>query len=122
SELAPSFIAPPLTAPVRSLAIDGRGGYDLAVVEVAASAATVQEGAPPAAIERPDFEIVPRKGLVIVAIVLAMLITAIAVNKFWPLMFLHVSAGAAWTIIDLRSEDTRLNSSHLVISYAVFCL
>jgi hypothetical protein len=53
------------------------------------------------AIERPDFEIVPLKGLVIVAVVLVLLIVAIAVNKLWPLTFLHVSAGAAWTIIDL---------------------
>src|SRR6478735_11556896 len=29
------------------------------------------------------------------------------------------TASAGW---DLRSEETRLNSSHLVISYAVFCL
>jgi hypothetical protein len=52
-------------------------------------------------IERPDFEIVPLKGLVIVGVVLVLLIVAIAVNKLWPLTFLHVSAGAAWTIIDL---------------------
>jgi hypothetical protein len=31
----------------------------------------------------------------------AALIAAIAVNKLWPLMFLHVAGGAAWTIIDL---------------------
>jgi hypothetical protein len=49
----------------------------------------------------PEFEIVPRKGLVIVAVALVLLIVAIAVNKLWPLTFLHVSAGAAWTIIDL---------------------
>jgi hypothetical protein len=28
-------------------------------------------------------------------------VVAIAVNKTWPLMFLHVAGGAAWTIIDL---------------------
>jgi hypothetical protein len=56
---------------------------------------------PPEAIVRPDFEIVPRKGLVLVALALVLLIIAIAVNKLWPLTFLHVSAGAAWTIIDL---------------------
>jgi hypothetical protein len=53
------------------------------------------------ATDRPDFEIVPRKGLVLVAVALVLLIVAIAVNKLWPLTFLHVSAGAAWTIIDL---------------------
>jgi hypothetical protein len=50
---------------------------------------------------RPDFEIVPRKGLIIVAIAIAALVVAIAVNSYWPLEFLHVAAGAAWTIIDL---------------------
>lgn len=64
------------------------------------SAAESQTGAPvhPA---RPDFEIVPRKGLVIVAVVFAAIVVAIAVNKLWPLMFLHVAGGAAWTIVDL---------------------
>jgi hypothetical protein len=57
--------------------------------------------AEPAAVERPDFEIVPRKGLVIVAAVLVLLIIAIAANKVWPLTFFHVAGGAAWTIIDL---------------------
>jgi hypothetical protein len=56
-------------------------------------------GAPPSA--RPDFEIVPRKGLIVVAIVFVALIVAIAVNSLWPLMFLHVAFGGAWTIIDL---------------------
>jgi hypothetical protein len=53
------------------------------------------------ALERPDFQIVPRRGLVLVAVALVLLIVAIAVNKLWPLMFLHVAGGAAWTIIDL---------------------
>jgi hypothetical protein len=56
-------------------------------------------GAPPSA--RPDFEIVPRKGLIVVAIVFVALIVAIAVNSLWPLMFLHVAFGGAWTIVDL---------------------
>src|SRR3954447_1171555 len=55
----------------------------------------------PAAFERPDFEIVPRKGLPVVAVVLALLIAAIAANRLWPLEFLHVVFGSAWTIIDL---------------------
>jgi hypothetical protein len=61
----------------------------------------VAVGAPPAGIERPDFEIVPLKGLPIVAVLFAALIAAIAANKLWPLEFLHVAFGAAWTIIDL---------------------
>jgi hypothetical protein len=58
-------------------------------------------GGPPAALARPDFQIVPRAGLPIVAVVLAALIVGIAVNELWPLEFLHVVAGAAWTVIDL---------------------
>ena len=54
--------------------------------------------APPAA---RDFEIVPRVGLPIVAIVIGGLIAAIAANKLWALEFFHVAFGAAWTIIDL---------------------
>jgi len=65
--------------------------------------------APPLASEAPsgpaaaseDFQIVPLAGLPIVAVVLALLIVGIAVNKLWPLTFLHVVGGAAWTIIDL---------------------
>jgi len=61
-----------------------------------------QAGAPPAAaLERPDFQIVPRAGLPLVALVMALLIAGIAANKLWPLEFLHVVGGAAWTIIDL---------------------
>ena len=58
-------------------------------------------GATAPAIERPDFEIVPRRGLPAVALVLALVIVAVAANKLWPLMFLHVVGGAAWTVIDL---------------------
>jgi hypothetical protein len=65
----------------------------------------VRPGGPEAAhagpVERPDFDIVSRSGLVVVAVVLVLLIVAIAVNKLWPLEFLHVAGGAAWTIIDL---------------------
>jgi hypothetical protein len=57
--------------------------------------------APPPAVPRPEFEIVPRKGLVLVAIAAVLVIVAIAVNKLWPLEFLHVAGGAAWTVIDL---------------------
>jgi hypothetical protein len=58
-------------------------------------------GPPGGAIEVPDFQIVPRAGLPILAAVLVALIVAIALNDKWPLMFLHVVAGASWTIIDL---------------------
>ena len=53
------------------------------------------------AMERPDFEVVPRRGLIVVAVVLAAVIAAIASDKLWPLAFLHFVGGASWTIIDL---------------------
>jgi hypothetical protein len=72
---------------------------------MAHAAASVREvpvgDALPAALAPRDFQIVPRAGLPIVAVVLAALVTGIAVNELWPLEFLHVVGGAAWTIIDL---------------------
>lgn len=68
---------------------------------VASSPGTTTADAPPAGSERPDFQIVPRAGLPIVAVVLALLIAGIASDKLWPLEFLHVVGGAAWTVIDL---------------------
>ena len=59
------------------------------------------EAAAPPEIHIPDFQIVPRVGLVIIAPILGLLIAAIAVNKLWPLTFFHVAGGAAWTVIDL---------------------
>ena len=72
----------------------------MADVAVAPSG-TVGEEAAPHALEVPDFQIVPRAGLPIVAVVLALTIAGIASDNLWPLIFLHVVAGAAWTIIDL---------------------
>lgn len=70
--------------------------------DVAVPTPTIAAGqAPAAAPPTEDFEIVPRAGLPMVAVVLALLIAGIAVNKQWPLTFLHVVGGAAWTIIDL---------------------
>ena len=71
------------------------------MVEIAAPAPPVAAEGHPTGIERPDFEIVPRTGLILVGIALILLVVAIAVNKLWPLEFLHVAGGAAWTIIDL---------------------
>jgi hypothetical protein len=70
-------------------------------VAIPAPAHDAEATAPPPGVVVPDFQIVPRKGLVLVAIVLVALIVAIAVNKLWPLTFFHVAFGAAWTIIDL---------------------
>jgi hypothetical protein len=61
-------------------------------------AAHAEPAGPPAPL---DFEIVPLKGLPIVAVIMGLLIAAIAANKLWPLTFFHVAGGAAWTIIDL---------------------
>jgi hypothetical protein len=55
----------------------------------------------PPAVEIPDFEIVPRLGLVFAAIAVVAIVVFIAIDKLFPLVFLHVSFGAAWTIIDL---------------------
>jgi hypothetical protein len=68
--------------------------------------AAVAEREPEAApdhppLQIPHFNIVPRVGLAISAVLIALVIAAIAVNKLWPLMFFHVAGGAAWTIIDL---------------------
>jgi hypothetical protein len=56
---------------------------------------------PPTALQIPDFQVIPRAGLPIVAVALVLLIVGIAVNELWPLEFLHVVGGAAWTVIDL---------------------
>jgi hypothetical protein len=48
-----------------------------------------------------QFDIVPRKGLILVALAMVALILAIESNKLWPLEFLHVVGGAAWTVTDL---------------------
>ncbi len=72
----------------------------MAHAAIASPGAATADGHPPA-LERPDFQIVPRAGLPIVAAVLGLLIAGIAVDELWPLEFLHVVGGAAWTIIDL---------------------
>ncbi|HEU0251106.1 MAG TPA: hypothetical protein VFR48_10320, partial [Solirubrobacteraceae bacterium] len=74
--------------------------------DVAIDAPPLQGTQPSAATAPPtgagaDFQIVPRAGLPIVAVVLGLVIAGIAVNELWPLVFLHVVGGAAWTIVDL---------------------
>jgi hypothetical protein len=62
------------------------------------------QGPPAGAHEAPpiaDFEIVPRRGLLIVGAVLAALIAAIATDKLWALEFFHVAGGGLWTAFDL---------------------
>jgi hypothetical protein len=71
------------------------------MTDLAVPPPAVAEAPPPPAPHALDFEIVPRKGLAIVAVVMVLLIAAIANNSLWPLEFFHVAGGAAWTIIDL---------------------
>src|SRR6201995_2445008 len=71
------------------------------MTELAAPPGAAAEAAPAGPPAPLDFEIVPLKGLPIVAVIMGLLIAAIAANKLWPLTFFHVAGGAAWTIIDL---------------------
>jgi hypothetical protein len=57
-------------------------------------------GSQPAA-DRPSFEIIPRRGLIAVAVVLAGLVTVIAANSSWGVDFFHVVGGGSWTVLDL---------------------
>ncbi len=59
--------------------------------------ADVLVGAP----SRPKIQIVPVRGLPIVAVVIAGLVAAIATNRLWPLTFYHVAGGGLWTALDL---------------------
>ena len=71
-------------------------------MSVAAQAPPVHaEAGPRGPVAVPEFEIVPRKGLILVGISAVLVIAAIASDKLWPLDFFHVAGGAAWTIIDL---------------------
>jgi hypothetical protein len=74
---------------------------NVAVTEGTAGQLGLVADGPPAGIARPDFEVVPRMALPFIGIVLAALVAAIAARELWPLEFMHVAFGAAWTIIDL---------------------
>ena len=50
---------------------------------------------------KPKLQIVPLRGLPIVAVVIAGLVATIATNKLWPLEFYHVVGGGMWTALDL---------------------
>jgi hypothetical protein len=50
---------------------------------------------------RPDFEIVPLRGLAVVAVVLAGLVAVVATNTRWGIDFFHVVGGGMWTALDL---------------------
>src|SRR5579884_4482723 len=74
---------------------------DLAIGAPTVEPAEAAAPAGPPPLQIPRFNIVPRIGLAISAVLIALVIAAIAVNKLWPLEFFHVAGGAAWTIVDL---------------------
>src|SRR5215210_8913393 len=67
-------------------------------VALPAAPGVAPDDAPP---PRPDFQIVPLRGLPVVGVVLVALVAAIAANELWPLEFFHVAAGGLWTAFDL---------------------
>jgi len=67
---------------------------DVGNVQVGAAVAT---GAPP----RPRIQVVPLRGLPVVAAIVVFVIVSIAGNWLWALTFCHVAGGALWTAIDL---------------------
>jgi hypothetical protein len=70
---------------------------DRAQVAQLHGAQTDTSAAPPA----PSFQIVPLRGLPIVAVVLVGLVVTIATNQFWSIDFFHVVGGGMWTALDL---------------------
>jgi hypothetical protein len=58
-------------------------------------------GSSAGAVARPKIQIIPIRGLPIVAVVLVGLIVSIATDSRWALMFYHVAGGGLWTGIDL---------------------
>ena len=67
------------------------------MVEVAADAPV----APLEPAVRPAFEVVPLRGLPIVAVVIGGLVATILTNRLWAIDFYHVVGGGMWTALDL---------------------
>jgi hypothetical protein len=61
----------------------------------------IDDGAPPQRTGPLDIQIVPLKGLPVVAAALALVIYALASNSMWALMLSHVGGGGIWTAVDL---------------------
>jgi hypothetical protein len=74
---------------------------DIAAPPVGVTPAAAEQAHPAGPPVIPEFEIVPRVGLAIAGVVLVLLVVAVAADKLWPLMFLHVVGGAGWTVVDL---------------------
>src|ERR1700758_3375659 len=64
-------------------------------------AGTVDAAPGPARAQGAQVQVVPLRGLPIVAAVVVFVIAAIAGNWLWALTFCHVVGGALWTAIDL---------------------
>jgi len=71
------------------------------MADTALTTSSMSPAAEARAAPRPQVEIVPIRGLPIVAAVLVGLISAVATNRLWALDFFHVVGGGMWTAIDL---------------------
>ena len=73
------------------------------MVEVTAAAPTAGAGTRTEALApaRPSFQIVPLRGLPVVAVAIAGLVVTILTNKLWAIDFYHVVGGGMWTALDL---------------------
>ncbi len=73
------------------------------MVEVTAAASTAGAGTRTEALApaRPSFQIVPLRGLPVVAVAIAGLVVTILTNKLWAIDFYHVVGGGMWTALDL---------------------
>jgi hypothetical protein len=76
---------------------------EVAMVEVTAAASTAGAGTRTEALApaRPSFQIVPLRGLPVVAVAIAGLVVTILTNKLWAIDFYHVVGGGMWTALDL---------------------
>src|ERR1700730_8798673 len=88
------------TGVINETAIALTGGYlgDVMTDVGRMQAGTVDSAPGP---PRTQIQVVPLKGLPIVAVVVAFVIAAIAGNWLWALVFCHVVGGGLWTAIDL---------------------
>lgn len=77
--------------------VESVGAFGLGPGSGALAAAGMPAGPP----SRPDLQVVPRRGLPVVGVIVVLLVVAIAGNWWWALDFFHVAGGALWTGVDL---------------------
>ena len=77
----------------------GVGGFTWQKSEIAGRHRRASRGGAGAGL--PQVQVVPLRGLPIVAAVVVFVIASIAGNWLWALTFCHVAGGALWTAIDL---------------------